>query len=183
MRSCGAPTCRPQWHSGAVALHNPALRIIGVLQFSAKRRVRKGDVAGTHEDWSGGRPPARTHRRAPAQADTATAVRDQEDGFKRPQDGSRRCPPIQSPPCHCLAAVSAGLRQIACKELRHLICKVTPPRRVSKRRYLRGFAPRKVNGAALRVLAPPPQRGGSPKKVASNFPTLDLATPRLGQAQ
>src|SRR5215469_9789756 len=88
-------------------------------------RVRKGDAAGAHEDWFGGRPPGRTHRRTPAQADASTAVRDQEDGFKGPEDRGRRCPSIQSSPCHRLTAAGAGLRQIACKELRQIICKVT----------------------------------------------------------
>ncbi len=37
----------------------------------------------------------------------------------------RRCPPIQSPPCHRLATAGAGLRQIACKVLCQIICKVT----------------------------------------------------------
>jgi Mu transposase, C-terminal len=45
--------------------------------------------------------------------------------FKRQQVGSSRRPPIQGPPRYSLAAAGAGLRQIACKGLRHLICKVT----------------------------------------------------------
>src|SRR6202166_2990157 len=32
--------------------------------------------------------PGRTHRRTPSKADASTTVRDPEDGFKRPQDGS-----------------------------------------------------------------------------------------------
>jgi hypothetical protein len=36
----------------------------------------------------------RTDRRTPPKADASTTVRDPEDGFKRPQDGRRRCPPI-----------------------------------------------------------------------------------------
>ena len=82
----------------------------------AFRGIRKGHVAGADEGGSGFRSPGRTHRRTPAKADASTTVRDQEDGFKRPQDRGRRCTPIQSSPCHRLATAGAGLRQIACKE-------------------------------------------------------------------
>ena len=35
MRSPASLTCRPQYHCGAVALHNRVLHIISVLQFFA----------------------------------------------------------------------------------------------------------------------------------------------------
>src|SRR6202050_426192 len=52
-------------------------------------------------------------------------------------------------------------------------------------RSLRGSAPRVGKGAALKGFWFPHRamRGGPPKKVASNFATLALAPPALGEAK
>src|ERR1035441_9254191 len=47
MQSPTSLTCRPLRYFGAAALHNRALRIIGLLRITAKGRVRKGDSART----------------------------------------------------------------------------------------------------------------------------------------
>ena len=80
MRSPTSLTCRPQRHFGAVALHNRALRIIRILQLSAKRGVRAGNSPGTSPRRLGARtsewpapgptthssPPRRPSAKAPA---------------------------------------------------------------------------------------------------------------------
>jgi len=50
--------------------------------------------------------------RPPAKAVASTASRDRPDGFQGSQDGRWCRKALQSPPCHRLAALGAGLRQI-----------------------------------------------------------------------
>jgi Resolvase, N terminal domain len=108
----------------AIDTTTPAGRMM-MQMVGAFAEFERAMLKRTNQGWFGFCPSGRAHRRTPPKADPSTTVRDPEDGFKRPQDGSRRCPTIQSPPCHCLATAGAGLRQIACKVLRQIICKVT----------------------------------------------------------
>src|SRR5581483_1630498 len=71
-----------------------------------------GPAAGTKK--GGSRSVRREGRigRRPRKPTAATALREQENGFNKLQDGSRCCPHVQSPPCHHVAASGRRLFQI-----------------------------------------------------------------------
>ena len=92
------------------------------------RRVRARHASRAHQGRAGCCSSGRPCRRTPPQAIAATARRDSQDGFQRRQDGRRCRAAVQGPSRHRLAAAGAvtSPRQIACKALRQIICKVTP---------------------------------------------------------
>src|SRR5262252_7130346 len=81
-----------------------------------RERTKVGLESARREGRIGGRRPKLTPQQ---QSEIRKMV------SKGHKDGSRCCPPIQSSPCHRLAASGTGLRQIACKDPRQIICKVT----------------------------------------------------------
>ena len=81
-----------------------------------RERTKVGLDSARREGRIGGRPPKLTLQQ---QSEIRKMV---SKGHKTAADAGRL---FKVHPCHRLAAAGEGLRQIACKRLRHLICKVT----------------------------------------------------------
>ncbi len=65
------------------------MQTVGAFAEFERAMLREGTKAGLDAA-----PARRAHRRASAKVDASTAVRDQQDGFKRSKHGSRGSPPV-----------------------------------------------------------------------------------------
>ena len=96
------------------------MQMVGAFAEFERAMLREQTKAGLDSARREGRIGGR-----PAKTDASATSRDQKDGFQRWQDRRRRRTPLQNPPRHHLPAVGPSLRQIARKDLRQIIQKVT----------------------------------------------------------